>query len=388
MESRRGRWPSLVRPAWAAVLLASSCGWILGSCGRDEAPQLPDGAFLAGEAEALRPLLDGLIGLEGTPLARSARSWRERLEGCATFQARAPELDVAALLGAVRCAPVLGLDPALAELRGDADVVFVAPLGVLGRIAGRLRARPDGSVSLEARVEGDRAGRSSPLLALVSGAPGRRVLSSADTVLHARLRPDSLDFESLLRPDSQADRLFRLRNDLLLGTLLDGTVELAAYLPEPGRLMPSVAVAVGVEVRAAAVAAMEKFLGDLEATWPVRRRSFSAEGLEGACLPDLRILPELAPCYVAGADFLLVGWNPGSVHAALRPDVGPGPGDDGGLWLHLDRLPRADALLREAAAPHSPPVRFDYAWQRLRLTTRRQGETLAIEADLVAKEAS
>ena len=50
-------------------------------------------------------------------------------------------------------------------------------------------------------------------------------------------------------------------------------------------------------------------IADLQQTWPVHRSELRGPAGDGACLPDLNVLPELAPCYVATADALVVGWN-------------------------------------------------------------------------------
>src|SRR4030095_1720444 len=103
----------------------------------------------------------------------------------------------------------------------------------------------------------------------------------------------------------------------LAGAVLDGTWERAVYLPEPADAMPAIAVAIGFSVRSAAVAAMERLVTDLQKTWPVHRSELRLPAGAGACLLDLNVLPELAPCYVATADALVVGWNRDALARAL-----------------------------------------------------------------------
>jgi hypothetical protein len=196
--------------------------------------------------------------------------------------------------------------------------------------------------------------------------PGPGLLSGRDALVHARLRPaGKLDLAALVPAGGQADRMFRLKSALFTGLVLDGTWELALYLPEPGQAAPPAALALGIAARDAAVDAMEAFLAELAATWPVRRSEFSVGAAAGACLLDLRILPDFAPCYVATPEALVVGYNPDSLRRALAPG-GPAFAADGGLVVELARLAEADARLagRPAAPAAAPP------WQRLRAAGR------------------
>jgi hypothetical protein len=147
--------------------------------------------------------------------------------------------------------------------------------------------------------------------------------------------------------------------------------------------MPPVAVGLGVRSATAAAAAVEKLVAELQATWPVHRTPFSVAGRDGGCLLDLRILPELAPCFVLAGDQLVVGWNPesrtlaaaaGRLPSGAGADAPPGP------------LAEADEL-RTAAAPGAPATRFDFGGRSYTFNVTRRG-CMALEAELAGRTRS
>ena len=376
---------SVRRSARVWVLLFAA----LLACGsREPLDDLPAGAFLGGDARALARILAAADGLPGTPLARAAEAWRARLEACTGFVAQAPRANPDELLDAIVCREAPELPDPVARLRGDADLVFVLPLGERGRLAGSVRVAPDGSVGLSARLALPDPGAAALVLPASAEPPGPPVLSSNGALVQARLRADASGLASLVSEGSDADRMFRLRSELFAGALLDGTWELAVYLPRPGRLMPPVALGLGVRSATAAAAAVQKLVAELEATWPVHRTPFSLAGREGGCLLDLRILPELAPCFVLAGDQLVVGWNPESLRTAFAEGDGGGPGETGGWLIHLDRLAQADELLRGAAAPDAAATRFDYGWQTLHVNVSTGERGWQLEAELVGRTRS
>ena len=175
---------------WGCVALAMA----LAGCAR-RAPELPPGAYLAGDAAALRRVLVRLEPRNDVPLGRAAAALRQRIDGCLRVFAHAPEGSPSALLDAITCAPgdethgeMRELD-SLRALRGDSDLVLVLPLGEHGRLVGPIRVDTQGSVALEAKLElGSLAG---PAALWVPGEqpPGPAVLNPSDTLVHARLRP-------------------------------------------------------------------------------------------------------------------------------------------------------------------------------------------------------
>jgi hypothetical protein len=195
--------------------------------------------------------------------------------------------------------------------------------------------------------------------------------------VHLRVRPrDGIDLASLVPPGSQGDRLFRLRSELFSAAVLDGTWEGAVYLPERAGGMPGVAIALGVKRRNAAVAAAERFVADLQETWSVRRSDFRLRVGEGACLLDLSVLPDLAPCYVATADALVVGWNAASLERALASAMMAAPDAAGRLDVNLALIHRADDLLARHLGGVSPPLRWP--WSRVLASGGLDGRALAL----------
>jgi hypothetical protein len=174
--------------------------------------------------------------------------------------------------------------------------------------------------------------------------------------------------------------MFRLKSELFRGVVLDGTWEAALYLPGPGEPVPRAAIALGFSQRSAAIAALEDFIRELSETWPVQRSFFSHAGAEGACLLDLRILPGLAPCYLATREALILGYNPASLRTALDGAASQ-LGDDGGLLVELARFDEADALLAQGAVPtgiRSP-------WSRLRAEASNHAGEIRVRLHLDAR---
>jgi hypothetical protein len=129
-----------------------------------------------------------------------------------------------------------------------------------------------------------------------------------------------------------------------------------------------------------AEAAAARFLDELEAAWPMRRAPFALGGAAGACLPDLRLLPGLAPCYVATERALVVGWSEASLRKALDGSA-PALPDAGGLVAELERLPAADARI---AAPELPLGAPAWPWRRLVAEPRHAGASVGLRMAFAA----
>jgi hypothetical protein len=164
-------------------------------------------------------------------------------------------------------------------------------------VRGTLSIGPRGDLELAVSLPRSSFAGARSLLQPGVAAAGPSVLSGADSLIHVRLRPEGgLAIADLVAGGSQADLLFRLKSELFAGSVLEGTWEAAVYVPEPPGSMPRAALALGVVRREAAVAAMEAFVRELRAAWPVHRSFFAVGEAAGACLLDLNVLPELAPC--------------------------------------------------------------------------------------------
>jgi hypothetical protein len=378
--------------------------------GAEAAVGWPAGALLLARRSALEGLLADLSILEGTPLAAQAARVRAALPpGCPLLAGSSQTGSLHEAAAIATCldptSPLAALEPELAER----DLVFALPGGPQGRVRGSLSRASGGSLRGELWLPPDAAAGARALLLPGASPPGPPILASGEALLHARLRPASgLDLAALVPEGSQGDRLFRLRSRLFAGAALDGTWEAALYPPEPGGAAPLAALALGAASPRAAALAMGEFASELERSWPVHRTPFRLGEASGACLLDLNLLPELAPCYVARAEALVVGWNPASLRRALAaPAAAPAPGtpgaagsaeaagsagaepdlgDEGGLVVHLGRIREADAGL--AAAAGFAPRRAlpgEGRWQELRLRGGPAGAEHRLELELLAR---
>lgn len=342
--------------------------------------ELPPGAFLVGRAAPAVTLLESLERLRGTPLSQAARAARERLAGCDRFEAYCPEGGECALLETLACRSTSAEAEAAHLALGDRDWLYATSPANGPWVRAWGRGEAGGGVLVEVEVEA--VGASGPVSLLLPGKapPGPSRLAGRD-LIHLRLRPDGgLDVASLVAGDGFGSRLFQLQSELFAGAVLAGVWELAVYPPLEGQRIPPVALAVDFRDRSSAVRVMEGFLAELQESWPVRRSPFRLGEWDGACLGNLRVLPDLAPCYVATGEALVVGWNSSSLGAAL---AGPGRPAAGASSLEVDfaRLREADALLaRSTGATPGEPI--DYPFSRARLTGRRDGDRYRLELRL------
>jgi len=366
--------PALSRPRFAIPALSSlalglgAALWIASGCGQVEATERwPDGAALLADTRSLDRLLERVARLEGTPLARRAEQLRASLPDCPSVEARAESGELSDLWSALHCATGATDASALERARDAWDIAASVPVGD-GHGLATLSISASGDVQAELRLPRD-AGEGLAGLALPGReAAGAAELSEADALIHARVRPvGGLDLAALVPAHSQGARLFRLKSKIFEGLALDGVWEIASYLPAQGDAVPRTALALNFSNRAAAIAAMEDFIANLQASWPVARTFFRLGDAEGACLLDLKIMPGLAPCYVATERALVVGWNPASVRKALD---GAGTERDefantSGAIIHLDRFADADRILSSAQPAETAASPTPYPWRRI-----------------------
>jgi len=372
----------LARGVRRTALLALALGGA--ACAPDPAPPpaWPPGALLVGRASALASLAGQLARIEGTPAAREALAWRAAdLPDCDVVEAQAPQASLAALREGLRCADPGGPLAAVHRDRGERALAFAWPLG-LERLTGSVDVSASGDLELRFEIPGGAFAGPRALLRPGVTQPGPAVLGGADALLHARLRPEGgIDLPALLAQGSQADQLFALRSQLFGAAVLDGTWELALYLPAEGERLPRVALALGIRHRSVAQAAAARFLDEVEAAWPVRRTPFAVGDAPGACLRELRVLPGLAPCYVATERALVVGWSDASVRKALDGSA-PALPASGGLVADLAKLPAADARI---AAPELPSGAPAWPWRRLVAEPLHAGPSVGLRLALAGK---
>ena len=373
--------------------LALVAGLALAACSGRPAPDadLPPGALLLARTAALQRLLATAAKLDGTPLARRAAALAGRLPDCDWVEARTETS--AQLAGALACGDPSGPLAALHRELGEHDLAFALPIGRPVRMLGSADVAGDGTLAVALLLPSDALAGPAGFLLPGSEPAGPPVLSTRDQIAHARVRSgERLDLASFVPPESQAASLFHLESALFSGLVLDGTWEAALYPPENGRATPRSALALGVREQRAGVAAIEAFIQKIREGWPVHRSEFSVGGASGACLLDLNLLPDLAPCYVASGRALVVGWNPASLQQALGETSGDAPpligaGEPGALVLDLARVEQADAGLRArlpAGAVLLPPS--VYPWSRLSLSGERGRDGVRLQLRLGARE--
>lgn len=382
--------------ATAPVLLVLPVVAALAGCGPDRSAAVPPGTTWTGDAGRAVELLERLEALEGTPIAETAAGLRRRIAGCERFVAHCPaDAEDCSLPERAECGEPDAADR-FAELRGEADWIFAR-----GSVDGhglilRGTASSEGGLTLDGSLfPTDREGPVSLLLPSAEP-PGPARLSEAQALIHLRLRPDGgLDVARFVEGGSWGARLYQLQSKLFEGSTLAGVWELAVYTPQPGELIPPMTLALDLKSRELATEAMERFLDDLKQTWPVRRSDFRLGERTGACLSNVRVMPDLAPCYVTSADTLFVGWNPRSLEVALPEGGGDAPaqtasdssssGGPSRARLYLDRMPSADAVVAETSGAHAPVPPDFYPWRLVELRGTREQDHYHLEADLLPR---
>lgn len=360
------------------------------ACAREPEVAWPPGTLLVAETPALAGFLDAVTKLERTPLARAAGALRARLPRCELVEAQSAAGDLEALAASLRCADPQGPLAPLHAARGEHAVAFALP--------GDPDARAVGTADLDnaaARIALRWPGAAETLAGFAPGddPAGPDRLSAAERVAHGTLRSAGpFDLAALVPEGSQGDRLFRLRSDLFGAALLDGRVELALYQPLERAAMPRAALALGVRSDGAARAAADRFLASIEASWSLRRAPVAVGDLRGACLPDLHLAPELAPCYAIGDGALVVAWNEVSLRHAIGSEASASPagtvtgGASARFDVDLSAVSAADARL--AATLGLPPLAQHWPWRRIRATAEPARGALQIQIELEPGQAS
>jgi hypothetical protein len=368
---------------WALALAVA----LLGACSGEEpqAPAEPAGLLLVARTPGFARLLERLAAMEGTPLGREARQLADALPTCGLVEARSADATLGGLRDNLVCAPPRSALSRLHAELGNATIAFAAPEKHGVRARGRISLDSLDHGEVEITIPNGLARGAAAMLLPGDDPPGPAVLSGTETLLHARLRPgNGLDLSDLVPDGSQGDRMFRLKSRLFAGAVLDGTWEAAVYLPVEGSTMPRAALALGFRSRASAAVAADEFVGQLEKTWSIRRAPFEAAGSRGACLPELRILPDFAPCYVATDRALVIGWNSDSLTKALDGHVGA-LGRTGGVIVELARFPEADARMAEAAGVPTEAL-TPGPWGRVRAFGRSGEDGVELRLHLEARD--
>jgi len=359
-------------------------------CGASLEEAIPSGWTLAGRASAVLPALEQLQEIEQTPIARGAAELQRRIQGCELFVARCPraedsegdrelggETTVCRLAETAEC--VDALPDEVAALGAGSGWVFSYQAPASLWFVARGSRGDDGALTVAADVGPVGESGALSLVLPAAEAPGPPRLSDKGALLHARVRPDGgLNIARFVSGGGWAARMYRLKSDLFEGKALAGVWELAAYVPKEGEIIPPLALAIDVRDPDLAVTAMERFLSELEATWPVRRADYRLGDRTGACLSDARVLPDLTPCYVADGEALFVGWNPRSLDLALSGgspgEVADPAGSESGGRIFFARFPDADEVIARASGALAPAPATSYPWAEARISGVRDGD--------------
>ena len=117
----------------------------------------------------------------------------------------------------------------------------------------------------------------------------------------------------------------------------------------------------------------------------MRRTGFELGDATGACLLDLNILPDFAPCYVATEHALVIGWNAASLVPAMASsrEFPPGAADAASsAVLDFAHFAATDAILTEHLAADPPADGGTLPWRKLVARGTREENTLQIRVAL------
>lgn len=373
----------MTRTGLGATLAAAqfSLAAALGGCAPPR-PAATDHAVLAGRGEPLRAFLRDLETLAGTPLANAAARARRNLDGCDRVEGRAAT--AAGLAASLRCPAPGDADRDLEALRGDDDLFFAVPVGGV-RLTGRGRFAAGGGVTVDVEIPKPAGNQAFWSLLPRAAGLGSTVLSGRDVLIQARLGSDrGLDLASMIKADGLIDSFYKLRSRIFSKAVLTGVWEVAVY--EPGASDQALPLALALEVTNAALGrvAVDEFLDDLGTTWPFHRRHFQVGDAEGECLDDVRVLLDLAPCYVIRGRTLVVGWSSEVTQRALAGNASDELADRSRLLVELERFPAAEKLLTHRAYGERAEARpLVYPWQRAVISGRRDGDLYRVRLELV-----
>jgi len=352
---------------------------------------VPDGTALVGDPAVVSAALAVAGAFPHSPAARWAGQAQQAIGSCdGGFSAHGT--DVATLPASVACnAADMTLAP-LEAWRGDAAVAMTHSSDVLGRVSARLYRHDDGDLRIEGEVQGELPDGAWSLIDPADEPAGPGLLAADGALFQARLRTrEGIDLASIVSRGAELDRMVKLRSKIFEGAVLDGTWEAAVYTPDPGQQMMPLVLALGVQHRGAAAEGMGTFVDELLAEWPIHRADHTATGYDGACLVDLNVLPELAPCYVVSEEAIVLAWNAQGLDLALASEGERWSESRDGAVVYLDRFAEADRRLVSRMRHHESQTEEEdtdagqavpYPADRLQLEVWRDGPIVRFAADV------
>ncbi|GDX79211.1 hypothetical protein LBMAG42_10220 [Deltaproteobacteria bacterium] len=345
--------------------------WIALACHEpDPSASLPEGGFVVATPAAISTLSRCLQRFPESEASTLGEMWARAAETCReTLFVEGPGTSL-------ECAPP---PPALAAALAGHQLRFGLPRTAAGMVSGGVDVASDaqltGGLLLPIPEELGPLG----LVIPSATAAGPSMLRNQGAFLHARGRPDGgIDVAALVPENSQADQLFDLRSSMLSGAVLQGTWELAAYPPPPGRSMPEVVLGLGVRASTAPTA-ITTFAEMIRKKWSVQREEITADAWRGECLRGLNIMPEFEPCFLLNEQSLAIGWN----ESAVRTGAAPGarqPFETGmGVVIDTTALSASDATLSALFPPEMQYAPIDYPLGRIELNARTLGNYVAVD---------
>ncbi|MEM6797712.1 MAG: hypothetical protein AAF725_27335, partial [Acidobacteriota bacterium] len=386
------------------------------ACREPSAPR-PAGAWILAETAALRGLLEQIGEAPRTPAGQLARAALDRLPDCRSVFGFSADHDPRGLIEDLRCASRGAELPAW--LSGSASLSSESPDNLLvgiqlegAREPLTIRGwwREEGDVQMRLSAPTDLPENALPRALRPSSEPPPSFrLASPGALMHARFRTEGgLDLASWVQAGGAADRFFSLRSRLFTKVVLDGSWEIALYMPREGEALPPMAMALGLASRQAAGLALEQFLLQIGETWKVAPTRYGpvdggAESVESACFENLRLLPGLAPCFQLGEEALVVAWNRRSLDASLALDEAQkSPGragrdaEDEVVRVDFALFPEAEARLTRAVegerSPGADPAAgalleaSRYPWRSLEAWAEKDGDRFRYSMLLLAAE--
>ncbi|HCP47562.1 MAG TPA: hypothetical protein DIU15_16090 [Deltaproteobacteria bacterium] len=384
---------SRLAPLVLLALLATSCEAPPES---ETKPELPPGVSLLVKGLDLQSLLSQLQKFEGSPLAQLAEEARSRTRHCkGKVTGWSASLELSEVMASLQCEEASSHDPkhldTIRSLQGTSSLILTTEIKELGHGILTSDIGPSGSIHGTLSVPLPEPDSAWSILIPSPQPPGPPALDSSAALLYGRFRSDGgLRPGAFVQSGSQGDRLMGLRSELFSGLLFDGTWEFAFYPPGPGELLLPWAVAVGVRSRKAAVAGVEGWIEDLAQRWPLTRSLRQGDGVDGVCLRDLNVLPDLAPCYHASETALIFASNDRALDLTADPDRAPHRSLDAstptGFITRFDRFPPADESLRKSRDAERDSVPTTYPYSRLEIQPTREARRLVFNLEAVATE--
>lgn len=378
------RWEQPVKLNHIVAVVMLLCTPFVGCKQRSGAKDLPQELVLIGKTQEFIAFLNSAKIFEDSPLTGFIADFSDHLGNCEDFEVVCDSLDACTLEENTGCRGGHRRLKSAYRLLGDAEWMLSSNRANRQRITawGSTHSNHRYEITAELTVHSDPG--LSALFMPAAEAPARAALAEKESLLHFLIRPDrGLSLDSFLTAGSIGNKLFQLKSDLFLATTLEGTWEAAFYSPDLDDLIPPMAVALHFRNRKRAVRAMEDFLGNLMNTWPIRRSPYSLDSWSGACLSNLRVMPNLAPCYVATDRSLIVGWNPASMELALaQPSPDQVPATASSARVEFDRVAKTDRILSAAPLADDSRSQSSYSWTTAQITGKRVGDLYQLKLEL------